>query len=120
MSAYRVLIVEDHPFQHEYLINVFQATGGFDVDVVWDGASALQRLARQRYDLLLSDLMMPGMDGVQLIQQLARLQAPPALALMSVSSRRMLVGAGQVAGNLGLTVAGLISKPVCEIGRAHV
>ncbi|NWD68954.1 EAL domain-containing response regulator [Pseudomonas gingeri] len=114
MSAYRVLIVEDHPFQHEYLINVFQAIGGFDVDVVWDGASALQRLARQRYDLLLSDLMMPEMDGVQLIQQLARLQAPPALALMSVASRRMLVGAGQVAGNLGLTVAGLITKPVCE------
>lgn len=114
MSAYRVLIVEDHPFQHEYLINVFQGIGGFDVDVVWDGASALQRLARQRYDLLLSDLMMPGMDGVQLIQQLARLPAPPALALMSVASRRMLVGAGQVAGNLGLTVAGLISKPVCE------
>ena len=114
MSAYRVLIVEDHPFQHEYLINVFQGIGGFDVDVVWDGASALQRLARQRYDLLLSDLMMPGMDGVQLIQQLAQLQAPPALALMSVASRRMLVGAGQVAGNLGLTVAGLITKPVCE------
>lgn len=114
MSGYRVLIVEDHPFQHEYLINVFQGIGGFDVDVVWDGASALQRLARQRYDLLLSDLMMPGMDGVQLIQQLARLPAPPALALMSVASRRMLVGAGQVAGNLGLTVAGLISKPVCE------
>ncbi len=114
MSAYRVLIVEDHPFQHEYLINVFQAIGGFDVDVVWDGASALQRLARQRYDLLLSDLMMPEMDGVQLIQQLARLQAPPALALMSVASRRMLVGAGQVAGNLGLTVAGLITKPVGE------
>ena len=114
MSAYRVLIVEDHPFQHEYLINVFQAIGGFDVDVVWDGVTALQRLARQRYDLLLSDLMMPGMDGVQLIQQLARMQAPPALALMSVASRRMLVGAGQVAGNLGLIVAGLISKPVRE------
>lgn len=115
MSAYRILIVEDHPFQHEYLINVFQANGGFEVDVVWDGATALQRLARQRYDLLLSDLMMPGMDGVQLIQHLADMQTPPALALMSVASRRMLVGAGQVAGNLGLTVAALISKPVREL-----
>lgn len=114
MSAYRVLIVEDHPFQHEYLINLFQAIGGFDVDVVWDGAAALQRLARQRYDLLLSDLMMPGMDGVQLIQHLAQMQTPPTLALMSVASRRMLAGAGQVAENLGLTVAGLISKPLRE------
>ena len=114
MSAYRVLIVEDHPFQHEYLINVFQAIGGFDVDAVWDGATALQRLVSQHYDLLLSDLMMPGMDGVQLIQQLAGLQAPPALALMSVASRRMLVGAGEVAGNLGLTVAGLLSKPISD------
>ena len=114
MSAYRVLIVEDHPFQHEYLIKVFQAISGFDVDVVWDGAAALQRLARQRYDLLLSDLMMPGMDGVQLIQHLAQMQTPPTLALMSVASRRMLAGAGQVAENLGLTVAGLISKPLRE------
>ena len=114
MSAYRVLIVEDHPFQHEYLINLFQAIGGFDVDVVWDGAAALQRLARQRYDLLLSDLMMPGMDGVQLIQHLAQMQTPPTLALMSVASRRMLACAGQVAENLGLTVAGLISKPLRE------
>ncbi|MBI6853143.1 EAL domain-containing protein [Pseudomonas cichorii] len=114
MNTYRVLIVEDHPFQHQYLTNVFQAAGGFDVDLVWDGASALQRLARKPYDLLLTDLMMPQMDGVQLIQQLAQLMRPPALALMTAASRRMLVGSGQVAKNLGLRVAGLISKPVCE------
>ncbi|PVZ12663.1 MULTISPECIES: EAL domain-containing protein [unclassified Pseudomonas] len=112
MSVYRVLIVEDHPFQHQYLNAVFQAAGGFAVDLVWDAESALQHLARQRYDLLLSDLMMPRMDGVQLIQQLARLRTPPALALMTAASRRMLVGSGQVAKNLGLRVAGLISKPV--------
>lgn len=112
MTVYRVLIVEDHPFQHQYLSNVFQAAGGFEVDLAWDGASAIQRLAQKRYDLLLSDLMMPQMDGVQLIQQLAQLPSPPALALMTAASRRMLVGSGQVAKNLGLWVAGLISKPV--------
>lgn len=114
MNVYRVLIVEDHPFQHQYLTTVFQAAGGFEVELVWDGATALQRLSRSHYDLLLSDLMMPQMDGVQLIQQLAQLHRPPALALMTAASRRMLLGSGQVAKNLGLKVAGLISKPVRE------
>ena len=112
MKPYRVLVVEDHPFQHEYLLNVFSEVGGFAVDTVWDGAGALQCLARNDYDLLLSDLLMPGMDGVQLIQKIAALKKTPALALMSASSRRMLISAGLAAKNLGITVVGLISKPV--------
>ena len=112
MKPYRVLIVEDHPFQHEYLLNVFSEVGGFTVDTVWDGDGALECLARNDYDLLLSDLLMPVMDGVQLIQKIATLKKQPALALMSASSRRMLISAGLAAKNLGISVVGLISKPV--------
>jgi len=114
VSVYRVLIVEDHPFQHQYLATLFQMAGGFEVDLVWDAATALQRLSCTPYDLLLTDLMMPEMDGVQLIQKLAQLHCRPALALMTAASRRMLVGSGQVAKHLGLQVVGLISKPVQE------
>lgn len=112
MKPYRVLVVEDHPFQHEYLLNVFSKVGGFEVDTVWDGHGALKCLARNSYDLLLSDLQMPVMDGVQLIQKMAALKKPPALALMSSSSRRMLLSAGLAAKNLGISVVDLISKPV--------
>ncbi|CAM5481987.1 EAL domain-containing protein OS=Pseudomonas fragi OX=296 GN=HBN89_20515 PE=4 SV=1 [Pseudomonas fragi] len=112
MKPYRVLVVEDHPFQHEYLLNVFNEVGGFTVDTVWDGDGALECLARNDYDLLLSDLLMPVMDGVQLIQKVAALRRKPALALMSASSRRMLISAGLAAKNLGISVIGLISKPV--------
>ena len=112
MKPYRVLVVEDHPFQHEYLLNVFSEVGGFKVDTVWDGDGALACLARNDYDLLLSDLLMPGMDGVQLIQKISALKKRPALALMSASSRRMLISAGLAAKNLGISVVGLISKPV--------
>ena len=52
------------------------------------------------------------MDGVQLIQKIAALKKRPALALMSASSRRMLISAGLAAKNLGMSVVGLISKPV--------
>ena len=119
MKPYRVLIVEDHPFQHEFLRNLFSTLGGFNVEAVWDGATALQRLNTYTYDLVVTDLFMPKMDGVQLIQSIARLGNAPALALMSVASRRMLVSAGLVAKNLGLEVLGLISKPVaaCDILR---
>ncbi|EXF95611.1 diguanylate phosphodiesterase [Pseudomonas fluorescens HK44] len=112
MKPYRVLIVEDHPFQHEYLRNLFSDLSSFNVDSVWDGATALRRLRTTSYDLIVSDLFMPGMDGVQLIQNIAKLNDRPALALMSVASRRMLISAGLVAKNLGLEVLGLISKPV--------
>ncbi len=112
MKPYRVLVVEDHPFQHEHLLNVFNQVGGFTVDTVRDGEGALQCLARSDYDLLLSDLLMPVMDGVQLIQKVAALEKLPALALMSASSRRMLASAGLAAKNLGISVVGLIAKPV--------
>ena len=112
MKPYRVLVVEDHPFQHEYLLNVFSEVGGFEVDTVWDGDEALESLTRHDYDLLLTDLLMPVMDGVQLIQKIAALKKRPALALMSASSRRMLISAGLAAKNLGMSVVGLISKPV--------
>lgn len=112
MKPYRVLVVEDHPFQHEYLLNVFSEVGGFQVDTVWDGDQALESLTRRDYDLLLTDLLMPVMDGVQLIQKIAALKKRPALALMSASSRRMLISAGLAAKNLGMSVVGLISKPV--------
>ena len=112
MKPYRVLVVEDHPFQHEFLLNVFNEVGGFEVDTVWDGDEAMECLTRHDYDLLLTDLLMPVMDGVQLIQKVAALKKRPALALMSASSRRMLISAGLAAKNLGMSVVGLISKPV--------
>ena len=74
MKPYRVLVVEDHPFQHEYLMNVFSEVGGFEVDTVWDGDEALESLMRHDYDLLLTDLLMPVMDGVQLIQKVSALK----------------------------------------------
>ena len=93
MKPYRVLIVEAHPFQLEYVLKVFNEVGGFTVDTVRDGVVALECLARHAYDLLLCDLLMPIMDGVQLIQKVAALEQPPALALVSAAPRRMLVSA---------------------------
>ncbi|MED5608313.1 EAL domain-containing response regulator [Pseudomonas sp. JH-2] len=108
---YRVLVVEDQLFQREYLINLFRERGVESVVGVEGGVEALRWLEQEEVDLVLSDLLMPGMDGIQLIQQLSLLQHRPQLALMSSTSRRMMVSASLVAQALGLSVIDLLPKP---------
>ncbi|CAK9890773.1 MULTISPECIES: EAL domain-containing response regulator [Pseudomonas] len=112
MKPYNILIVEDHPFQHMYLQHLFSELGNFHFEAAQDGKEALEHLQRRDFDLVLTDLLMPGMDGVQFIQGLARLRSKPDLAIMSAASKRMLMAASLVAKNLGVEVIGLISKPV--------
>ncbi|WJO23432.1 EAL domain-containing protein [Pseudomonas soli] len=112
MKPFNILIVEDHPFQHMYLQHLFNELGAFKLEAARDGQEALERLRQQNFDLVLTDLLMPGMDGVQFIQHLTGLPHKPGLAIMSAASRRMLMAASLVAKNLGVDVLGLISKPV--------
>ena len=110
--SYSVLIVEDHPFQHQYLLNLFHDLGNIRVEAARDGKEAFDWLQKQSFDLVLTDLLMPGMDGVQLIQRLSALPCKPALAIMSAASRRMIVSASLVAQSMGVDVIGQLSKPV--------
>ncbi|MGE7957582.1 EAL domain-containing response regulator, partial [Pseudomonas sp. NPDC089530] len=112
MKPCSILIVEDHPFQHMYLQHLFGELGPYYLEGARDGEEALERLKWRKFDLVLTDLLMPGMDGVQFIQGLATLPYKPALAIMSSASRRMLMSASLAAKNLGVKVIGLISKPV--------
>ena len=56
---------------------------GHTVDSVGDGLSAVAALKRWRYDLLLTDIVMPGMDGVQVAQQAAA--GDPSLRIMFIT-----------------------------------
>lgn len=58
----RILVVDDDPGLREALAG-FLSQEGHAVETVSDGAEALARLDHERYDLILSDLRMPGMDG---------------------------------------------------------
>lgn len=65
----RVLIVEDSPTQAEQLRFVLEADGR---DVVWvnDGSKAIEFLTNERVDLVISDVVMPGISGYELCQRL--------------------------------------------------
>lgn len=112
MPICRVLIVEDHPFQRYCLLSQFNQIANVSVEAVEDGCIALERLRQSHYDLVISDLMMPNMDGVQLIQELALLEHKPALALMSTLPERVLLSASHVARFAGFKVLALLCKPL--------
>jgi class 3 adenylate cyclase len=78
--AERILVVDDQRTNAEMVAGLLRNLG-YEVQISLDGASALERVRAASPDLLLSDIMMPEMDGYELCR---RLRADPATALLPV------------------------------------
>lgn len=70
----RVLLAEDNPINREIMSSQLTA-GGYLVDVAADGKEALSHYREVRYDLILTDIEMPEMDGYELTGEIRRLEA---------------------------------------------
>jgi two-component system response regulator HydG len=68
----RILVVDDDLVTGRFLTHLLGVRGGFDVTQVPDPASALERVGEQTWDLVLTDVEMPGMTGIELLQALRR------------------------------------------------
>ncbi len=66
----RILLAEDEEAMRTYLARAL-TNAGYDVVAVDRGTAALPLLNEQRFDLLLSDIVMPEMDGIELAQRCA-------------------------------------------------
>ncbi|MCP1661559.1 MAG: response regulator [Methanocalculus sp. MSAO_Arc1] len=64
-----ILVVEDSTTQAEYLRRILEGEG-YRVDTVSDGDSALARISLETPDLVLSDIVMPGMSGFELCEKI--------------------------------------------------
>jgi DNA-binding NtrC family response regulator len=82
------------------------ALAEYEVDVAADGRSALERMRRSPYDLLITDLKMPAMDGITLIREAKRIQPDlPVVIITGYSTEASAIEAV----NLGVT--GYLTKP---------
>ncbi|WP_147400479.1 ATP-binding protein [Acidovorax cavernicola] len=104
--AMRLLVVDDHP-ANRVLIGDQLATLGIAADVASDGEAALALLDTQHYDLVLTDLNMPGMDGYTLARRLR--ERLPSMPLVAITAHLEQEGYQQcsLAG-----FAGVLLKPV--------
>lgn len=104
----RVLVVDDNLINNELVRFVLEA-GGFEVDVAVDAAQALELLAVQPPDLVLMDIQMPGMSGLELTR---RLKADTATRRIPVVAFTAYAMKGDEARLREAGCDGYISKPI--------
>jgi len=76
----RILVVDDDP-RLAALVAEYLGEAGFRVSVVPDGRTGLERLKRERYDAVVLDLMLPGVDGLEVCRRLRATSDVPVLML---------------------------------------
>ena len=83
-AARRILVVDDDPMVATTVQRVLRPEG-YDVDVALGGAAALEQARAHRPDLVVLDLMMPGIDGLEVCRQLRAGGSLPILMLTARS-----------------------------------
>jgi DNA-binding NtrC family response regulator len=81
-STPRILLVEDEANMVRTLTKILERKG-YSVDAAGTGEEALQRLGEQSYDLVITDLNMPVMDGMQLLREMQARQIHPATIVLT-------------------------------------
>lgn len=101
----RVLVVDDEAPIRDLLSRTL-ALADYEVDSAPDGATAVDRLRILDYDLLITDLRMPGVDGLSVIREARRLKADiPIIIVTGHSSEASAIEA------INLGVQGYLTKP---------
>jgi two-component system cell cycle response regulator CpdR len=78
----RILLAEDDDSLRIFLGNALKRAG-HDVDAYGDGEEALTALEAQSFDLLLTDIVMPGLDGIELARRAAEID--PAMKIVFIT-----------------------------------
>ncbi len=77
----RVLVVDDSKFIRDQIKKTL-GTGNYDILEAANGRQAMKVLSEQDVDFMITDLVMPGMDGIALLKEMAKLSSrPPVIVL---------------------------------------
>jgi len=108
-----ILVVDDHPVNREVARIMLEAFG-CEVVEVGDGQEAVNAVARQPFDLVLMDVRMPGMDGLEATRRIRALSHPQAaVPVVAMTADAM---PEDVAGCLAAGMNAHMAKPISQAG----
>jgi DNA-binding response OmpR family regulator len=107
-QAPRILIVDDHEDNIE-LLRARLESRGYEIDTAEDGEQALERVAAHAPDLILLDVMMPRLDGFEVVR---RLKANPELPFIPIIMQTALDSTEHKVEGLDAGADDYITKPI--------
>ena len=114
ISEIKFMAVEDHDFQRSVLLRILSGLGATNVSTAADGHGALNILGMPEgsVDIIISDLDMPGMDGMEFMRHLGEEDSPVSVILTSALESSLLDSVETMARAYGVNILGVIEKPV--------
>lgn len=119
----KILLIEDD----ETLLRLYNTKltiEGFQVDKAFDGAEALDKLEKNYYDLVLSDLNIPGVDGFGVLKQLRSSNWPaaknPVIVFSNLSNSEEIAHARELGATDYLVKINVTPNQVVEKIREHL
>ncbi|MDY6981619.1 MAG: EAL domain-containing response regulator [Pseudomonadota bacterium] len=109
-NARRLLILDDDPLSGQTIGNV-AALAAYEVEVTDNHTDFFRMLETWQPGIIALDLVMPGMDGVEIIAELARRHSQAKIIITSGIGGRVLDAAARTAAERGLHIVGVLPKP---------
>ena len=98
-ASIRTLVVDDSPFMLKLLAQILKQMANFDlVGTATNGGQALRQVSALSPDLVLMDVHLPGLNGIQAIQYIKQREHPPAVVIISSDARPITKEMAQKAG----------------------
>jgi EAL domain-containing protein (putative c-di-GMP-specific phosphodiesterase class I) len=108
------LVAEDHGFQRSALVKILSSMGATAVHQAPDGYAALKIIHDPNHsvDVVISDLEMPGMDGMEFIRHLGEAKRGISIVLASALDRKLVSSVATMTEAYGVTLLGVVEKPI--------
>ncbi|MBP2030168.1 two-component system cell cycle response regulator DivK [Methanohalophilus levihalophilus] len=103
-----ILVVEDNPMNMELTVDLLEADG-YDVEQAEDGPMALSLIKDKKVDLILLDMQLPKMDGLEVLSRLKNSEETKDVPVVALTAHSMRGDEGKFI-NAGCN--GYISKPI--------
>ena len=82
MARAQILVVDDEPLMREFLEETL-VRAGYGVVTASDGTLGLREIKSSPYDLVITDIRMPGMDGLALLEEIRNMQPDTVVIVMT-------------------------------------
>lgn len=87
MTKKRILIIDDEESFCRIVKMNLELTGDFEVDIATDGKKGIKKAKRAKPDLVLLDILMPGMDGFEVLERLKKDENTMAIPVVMLTAK---------------------------------